>query len=237
MPNPHHNIENSRKDARGRLDALAPERRTQLLDPAETEFAAYGFQGASLNRVLEAAGMSKGQAYYYVASKADLYRAVIERALERLTGSLHARYPDAARPDEFWTQIRDFFHRLTAALKKDETLAALARGIYEGPDTQAALSKPLAKIRKHLDQTLAIGRTIGAVRTDVPLSMLRDTLFAAAREIDRWFADHWNELSTEEAMRLNGAAVDLIQSMAAPRDSETEPRKRSSTRKPTQGAR
>lgn len=231
MGDTYSNADRRKDDARSRLHGLTPERRKQLLDPAEAEFAAYGFQGASLNRVLEAADMSKGQAYYYVTGKADLYCAVVERALERLKGSLHARYPDAASADEFWGQIGDFFHRLTAALKEDERLAALGRSMYEGPETQAALVEPLSRIRDQFDKTLAIGRSVGAVRTDVPLSLLRDVLFAAAREMDRWFAEHWRELSVEEALRVNDSAIDLIRAMAAPRDTDTKREKEASGRK------
>lgn len=231
MRDPHTNGGSGKGEPRARLKELTPERRKQLLDPAEAEFAAYGFQGASLNRVLEAAGMSKGQAYYYVTGKADLYRAVIERALERLTGSLQTSYPDATSDEEFWAQTGDFFYRLTLALQEDPTLAALARSIYEGPETQAALSEPLARIRGHLDRRLAMGRAIGAVRTDVPASLLRDVVFAAAREMDRWFAEHWQELNVEEALRVNETAVDLIRSMAAPRSAGTERGKGASGRK------
>lgn len=230
MRDPHTNEGSSKSEPRARLKELTPERRKQLLDPAEAEFAAYGFQGASLNRVLEAASMSKGQAYYYVAGKADLYRAVIERALERLMGSLETSYPDAASADEFWEQTGDFFHRLTLALQEDPKLAALARSIYDGPETQAALSEPLARIQGHLDRRLALGRSIGAVRTDVPVSLLREVVFAAAREVDRWFAEHWQELSVEEALRVNETAVDLIRSMAAPRSAGMERGKGASAR-------
>lgn len=209
-----------------RLAALSPRRRARLLDPAEAEFAACGFQAASLNRILASAKMSKGQAYYYVTDKADLYRAVIERAIERLTQKVSGRFPKPGSARDFWSAVRDLLARLTATLKEDERLASLARGIYQGPQTEAALAEPLAKIRKELEKLALTGQRVGAVRTDVPLSFLLSGVFGAAREMDRWFAGHWQQLSVEEALRMNDKAVELIQAMAAVPRPRTRRRKR-----------
>jgi AcrR family transcriptional regulator len=130
MVNRHARKQSRTDSARARLAVLPAERQAQLLDPAEVEFVAHGFEGASLNRILAVAGMSKGQAYYYVADKGDLYRAVIERGLQRLAKAIDGSFPQPATAVEFWQQIAAIFGRLTVTLQKDENLAALARGIY-----------------------------------------------------------------------------------------------------------
>jgi AcrR family transcriptional regulator len=43
------------------------------LEAAAKEFVAHGFEAASLNRILDDAGISKGAAYYYFDDKTDLY--------------------------------------------------------------------------------------------------------------------------------------------------------------------
>lgn len=201
---------------RARLRALPPERRAALLDPAEAEFAANGYEAASLNRILAAAGMSKGQAYYYIADKADLYGAVIERALDRLASRIDLRFGEPSGVNEFWEQIGGFLAALTRLLSEDERLATLARGIYEGPRTQAALAGPMRRIRMALDRTVSTGRALGAIRTDIPHSLLVDTLLATARGVDAWFAEHWHELDLAEALELNEKTLGMIRAMAAP---------------------
>lgn len=198
------------------LAGLPVESQAKLLDPAEPEFVAHGFEGASLNRILAAAGMSKGQAYYYFVDKADLYRAVIDRGLKRMEKSMDSGFPQPMTAAEFWWQVAKIFAQITKAMQQDESLAALARGIYKGPGTQAALAEPLAHIRARADRLIAIGQSVGAVRTDLPQTLLGDVLFGAAREIDRWLAAHWPNLEKAEALRLNAKAVDMIASMAAP---------------------
>ncbi len=201
---------------RARFDALPAERQAQLLDPAEAEFAAHGFDGASLNKILVAAQMSKGQAYYYITDKADLYRAVIERGLRRIAAAVSGSFAEPGSAIEFWQQFARLLRGITEVLLQDKTLAALARGIYQGTNSQAALTEPLSQIRAHVDKLIVLGQSLGAVRTDLPQSFLADTLFATIREIDRWFAAHWSELDETEAMRLNQKAAEMIAVMAAP---------------------
>jgi AcrR family transcriptional regulator len=54
-----------------RFEKLTQERRERVLDAAAQEFAAYGFEDSSINRILENANMSKGAAYYYFEDKAE----------------------------------------------------------------------------------------------------------------------------------------------------------------------
>src|SRR5260221_13809522 len=67
-----------------RFGKLTQERRERVLDVAAQEFADYGFEDASINRILERAGMSKGAAYYYFEDKADLFITVVRYCSERL---------------------------------------------------------------------------------------------------------------------------------------------------------
>ena len=62
---------------RPRFDKLPPDKRGRILEAAALEFAAHGFDGASLNRIISTAGISKGAAYYYFDDKADLYATVV----------------------------------------------------------------------------------------------------------------------------------------------------------------
>lgn len=54
-----------------------------LLTAALREFAQHGYAQASINRILERAGMSKGQFYHHFKGKEDLYFALIGVLIER----------------------------------------------------------------------------------------------------------------------------------------------------------
>jgi AcrR family transcriptional regulator len=60
------------------------DRRDQLLVAATRAFARNGFEATNLDEVAEEAGISKVLLYRHFDSKADLYRAVLDRSLKHL---------------------------------------------------------------------------------------------------------------------------------------------------------
>src|SRR5690349_20161096 len=88
-----------------RFDALEPDRRAHLLDAAAAEFAAHGYEAASMSRILARAGTSKGAIYYYFEDKADLYATVVRDAVLRFVAYCGTPEPvtDAA---SFWDSIQ-----------------------------------------------------------------------------------------------------------------------------------
>jgi TetR/AcrR family transcriptional regulator len=71
------------------MDVAAPrrtriqqERRELILDAALDVFSAHGFRGATIDRIAEAAGMSKPNLLYYFRRKQDIYETLMQRLLE-----------------------------------------------------------------------------------------------------------------------------------------------------------
>lgn len=63
---------------------LAPEKQDVIAIAALVEFGAHDFDAASLDRIVRAAGISKGGLYEYIASKEELYLFCMERAWSSL---------------------------------------------------------------------------------------------------------------------------------------------------------
>ena len=59
--------------------------RRALLDAAEAEFAAKGFDGARLQSIARAVGVQQALIHHYFDDKDGLYRAVIERGMAAVT--------------------------------------------------------------------------------------------------------------------------------------------------------
>src|SRR3569623_953454 len=79
-------------------------KRRQILDGARKVFMDLGFDGASMNEIARAAGVSKGTLYVYFTDKSRLFEAIVEdEALEK--GKL-AYNLDPARDVE--TTLREF---------------------------------------------------------------------------------------------------------------------------------
>jgi AcrR family transcriptional regulator len=60
---------------RPRFAKLPAVRQHALLEAAAQEFGARGYDDASINRILERAGVSKGAAYYYFDDTGEIWRA------------------------------------------------------------------------------------------------------------------------------------------------------------------
>lgn len=115
-----------------RLPAAA--RRRQLLDVALAEFASHGFNGVSMDRVAEAAGVTKPVLYQHFGSKRALYLELVDDVADRLADEVVKATTDAASPREqveagfgayfrFVTEHRDAYRLLfTADSRRDRDL-------------------------------------------------------------------------------------------------------------------
>ncbi|MEO3861003.1 helix-turn-helix domain-containing protein [Acrocarpospora sp. B8E8] len=75
------------------------ERREQILDAATRAFARAGYAATGLDEVAAEAGLTRAMLYRHFDSKADLYRAVLDRACLRLAEATGLDdYDDTALP-------------------------------------------------------------------------------------------------------------------------------------------
>jgi len=92
-----------------RLQRMSEERRDRLFLSAAEEFETQGYDNASLNRILERAGIGKSSLYYYFDDKRDLFgqllRAVVERFMRHI-GGFDSRTLTA---ESFWPEIEGLF--------------------------------------------------------------------------------------------------------------------------------
>ena len=158
---------------------LASEKRAAIVTAAIVEFGRNDFAAASLDRIVNAAGISKGGLYEYIASKEELYRYCMETAWGGLYAHIRARLGDdsAALPadilERFLTVSRvaiDWYLAnpdslglivRIARLPRD-ALAAKAQGVFESHFAQVfagldggRLAYPLAQLIELVQWLLA----------------------------------------------------------------------------------
>lgn len=173
-----------------RFRTLAGERQEAILRAALDEFATHGFTEASLNRIIAAAGLSKGSMYYYFDSKDDLYAHLLRVQVEQLIARAGPfPVPTAADPDTYWSTIEGHCLRLVRALDASPQLASLLRDWMSGAGTPAlrqAQRDAEQTTLPWLTQALAAGQVSGAIRTDIPDALLLAVSMAIGRVIDSW---------------------------------------------------
>jgi AcrR family transcriptional regulator len=203
---------------RPRFARLSAEQQRAILDAALDEFAVHGFHDASLNRVIEAAGISKGSMYYYFDGKEDLYVSLARIGLEQLFADAGPfPVPTAGDPEEFWATIEGYYVRLMTNLANAPELAALLRGwaaVSASAGFRQADGELTQAVLPWLQQTVAAGQRIGAVRTDLPTALLIGVVSGMGQAMDSWLlAQDAADLDLPE---LIGVLTDLLRRVLAP---------------------
>lgn len=95
-------------------------KRRQILDGARKVFLRQGFDGASMNDVASAAGVSKGTLYVYFSSKEDLFEILIReerrQQAERMTDFSH-------QPGELRDVLHNFGRQLLDHMTQPDAVA------------------------------------------------------------------------------------------------------------------
>ena len=60
----------------------------KIISAATREFAAHGFEAASMNVICKDGGISKGNLYHYFPSKEALYLSCVKKSLDGLTSAI-----------------------------------------------------------------------------------------------------------------------------------------------------
>ncbi|WP_110239474.1 TetR/AcrR family transcriptional regulator [Nocardioides gilvus] len=137
-------------------ERLPEARRSAVITAAETEFAAHGFSGGSLNVIARNAGVAKGSLFQYFRDKSDLYAYLSQRASLRIRDDMAAAIDAADWGSGLFGPLRElvvmweeYFHThplelaMTAAvnLEPDQSARLVVRQVVN--EHYAAVLRPL----------------------------------------------------------------------------------------------
>jgi AcrR family transcriptional regulator len=204
---------------RPRFDKLAPEKRERILEAAAQAFAANGYEGASLNQILDSAGISKGAAYYYFDDKADLFATVVEHYfrgfLER--GQELASELDA---DNFWDRLADYYRKTSEAFVHRPWAMGLARAAWRLPPAFRMEGGPLERIFAQgmgwMRALIHRGRELGLIRRDLPEDLLVAWMAGLDMTSDRWMAENLPVLDDKTIEALTLLSIDTLRRLFDP---------------------
>jgi AcrR family transcriptional regulator len=208
-----------------RFQKLPPDKRLRIIEAAALEFAARGFERASLNRIIAAASISKGAAYYYFDVRADLFATVVLHGWQMLIPDtdLDLSRLDAGR---FWPVLQDFYGDMLRKAHDQPWLTAVGKLVY-GPPPSAALGSlvadQFARAHRWLAEMVARGQSIGVIRTDVPGPLVLTMVAAAAEAADRWIVDHAGTLPPNRMDDAALAVFDMLKRLVGPGAAEAGP--------------
>ncbi len=187
--------------SRNRFEKLEPERQQKLFESAAEEFSEHGYDGASLNRILDKSGMSKSSLYYYFDDKADLFSTLMERATAYLLKEVGGFDMDKLTADNYWSELEVLSRRTAELMNRNDWFLKLGRAFYRlrGSKRKSAPVDHLFDLsRRWMAKFVDKGQELGVVRTDLPHSMLIDSAMGLGEALDRWGVDHWNDFDDDD---------------------------------------
>jgi AcrR family transcriptional regulator len=204
---------------RPRFQNLAEEKRLALLEAAAREFAEFGYEQASLNRILEAGGMSKGAAYYYFDDKADVFITTIRHYLDTIFVEL-TKHLMQFEADAFWPNFKQIYiQHLLVNTNEESWRFGVARALFSLPEAQLAhpeIQATFSKINQWVEGLIEQGQAIGVIRVDLPKSLLIQLAISLDTTTDKWFAEHGKALPEKELLALAQRSAELMERLLAP---------------------
>ncbi len=201
-----------------RFERLDPERRRRLLAAAAQEFAAEGYEGASLGWIAEESGFSKPALYYYFEDKADLYATVVRESWQRLSPQGHVDLEGLDR-ETFWPALEAYHLATFDRTREEPWLAAVWKLAYHPPPSGAgagAIAEVFEAGRSFLKQLLRRGQLLGVVRMDWPEDLLIAVFTGLDNAADHWLVDNWETLGPDAVYRLSKQVFETMQLAVAP---------------------
>jgi len=125
----------------GTLTRIQLKNREAILEAALDVFSTHGFRGATVDRIAQAAALSKPNLLYYFSTKERIYTALLEGLLETWLAPLHAVDPDGAPIEELLAYVH---RKLEMSRTHPRESRLFANEIIQGaPRIQDALSGEL----------------------------------------------------------------------------------------------
>jgi AcrR family transcriptional regulator len=150
-------------------------RREEILEAAQRTFAQYGYEGATVARLEQATGLSRGGIFNYFPSKDDLFLALAERDAERI-GALwleHGyedviRYIDESEPE--WLGV---YLEIGRRLRTDD--AFRERWRQRAPEVDRRLADEVQRLQEEGElrddvEVETVGRFLGLVVDGIAMS-------------------------------------------------------------------
>jgi AcrR family transcriptional regulator len=202
--------------ARRSFTDLPEEKRLLILSTAAFEFAAHGFQAASLNHIIQRCGMSKSSFYYYFKDKAELFSVLIDRAAARIAAAVTVPTQQVLSLD-FWGEVEELFSRILLVSEQQPWFLAFGKLFYQAPPPDNAdIGGVHAAVRRWVEEALTTAQASGDIRNDLPFDLLAESVFALLQALDRWTVHHLESLSHDQAHAAAHMQADFLKRMLAP---------------------
>lgn len=148
---------------------LPVEKKDRITEAFISEFAKKGFRAASMNKIVERAGISKGSLFNYFNSKNQLFMYTYKVAFERVKEYLR-EVREETKDEEFFTRFQKIMEAGIKFIKKHPNLARIYyRILYTGdsPEGTVILQELHAESMKFIASLVERGVERGEISKEI----------------------------------------------------------------------
>jgi AcrR family transcriptional regulator len=158
---------------------LPQEKREMIINAAVEEFAEYGLENASTNRIVANSGISKGSFYQYFEDKQDVFMYLLSVLEQEKMQYFQGRHPPSTNMDTFeyfrWMikagmEFNSAYPRMTQAVSR----VLLGEGLYYGKDFASYREKTTQALSMMIGQAIERGEVDPSVDVELAV-MVMDT--------------------------------------------------------------
>jgi AcrR family transcriptional regulator len=156
---------------------LPDEKRNTIINAAIDEFAEYGFEAASINRIVANSGISKGSFYQYFEDKLDVFKHLIDLLAYEKTEFFKDKHPSGTNMDTFqyyrWMikagmEFNSTNPRLVQAISR----VLLAEGMFYGKDFEEYRKQSTRALTAMIQQAIQRGEVDSSVDVDLAVMIM-----------------------------------------------------------------
>lgn len=156
---------------------LPEEKRRAVVNAAIGEFADYGFEASSINRIVANSGISKGSFYQYFEDKMDVFRYLMDMLAREKMEFFKGKHPPSPNLDTFeyfrWMiktgmEFSSIYPRLAQAVSR----VLLVEGMYYGKDFDKYRQMTIDALAAMIKQAMKNGEMDPSVDVDLAVMIM-----------------------------------------------------------------
>ncbi|MFE7130252.1 TetR/AcrR family transcriptional regulator [Streptomyces sp. NPDC057638] len=183
-------------------DTYTPE---TLLTVAVRVFNERGYDGTSMEHLSQAAGISKSSIYHHVASKEELLRRAVSRALDALFETLDEPGAVEGRAID---RVEYVTRRTVEVLMAELPYVTLLLRVRGNTTTERWALERRREFDQRVSELMRAAADAGDLRADVDDRLATRLLFGMVNSLVEWYRPHPGAAQEEEE-RLAGTVVRL----------------------------
>ncbi|MGF7057626.1 TetR/AcrR family transcriptional regulator [Brassicibacter mesophilus] len=191
---------------------LPEDKKERITEVAIDEFAQHTFLNASINRIVENAGIAKGSFYQYFEDKKDLYKYILEKSGEKKLESI-ADVMKNMKELDFFSLVRELYAAGVKFSLDSPKLSAISLDFVKNCDSdlkKEIMGNNVPKSNKLFEDLLSDGIDKGDIKRDIDVKLVAYLITSLSISTSEYFINEVKEESDMEIMGLIDKTLDII---------------------------